>query len=86
MGNKSVQLLLLNLFNDHILPPFPFLPRGKDFSSFGAVEKGHYLLFAPKSPKGDLLIFRMLIKPPLGGRGQYVTFSTPPGIGVNANI
>jgi hypothetical protein len=33
-----------------------------------------FLLFAPKSPKGDLLNINMFFKPPLGGRGQIETY------------
>jgi hypothetical protein len=37
---------------------------------FGPVEKVLPYWFAPKSPKGDLSIKRLLKKPPLGGRRQ----------------
>ncbi len=43
-----------------------------------AVSIAPFLLNAPKSPKEDLLIFRLLFKPHLGGRGRNQAFDTAP--------
>jgi hypothetical protein len=43
--------------------PLSFFPKRVNVKTAGAVEKDLPFLFAPKSPKGDLLINRLLQNP-----------------------